>query len=289
MTVDRSLGSRGVRTAALVAILTGAGLPWAWPQQSPVTSESDPAVTEGPAAAPLMRKQGWLYNLRERTRAAVEALEDERPEAAVEAATVAHDLDKDDPVGAFNLGTVNLLAGDASEAAVQLAKVAESDSPVAVDAAYNLGSAHHRQRQLDDAIHWYEEALRRDPSRVEAKINLELALQRRQQQQQEQRTGDEDRQDQDQTPQEEQQSDASSQQEQAAEDEESDNAEADQPRQGEPQPDPGQSPLPQFQPRPDMTAEEAASLLEAIEAMEREAREEMQPEFRRRAPGDRDW
>lgn len=284
---DRRLAGGIVTGIALAAVVAVQGQETA----TPPTPASPPAV-EFPGT-PLASSEAWLYNPRERTRAATRALEQEQPDEAIAAATVAHDIDPEDQLGTFNLGTVRLLAGDASGAVEPLARVAEADSPLDVDAAYNLGSAHHQAQELDQAVLWYEETLRRDPSRVDAKINLELALEQRQQQQQD--AGDQQQPDQQQSENDEQPStegeERPSPEPRTPEDGEQDQSEGptQEEQQNPSQPDEQESPLPQFEPRPDMTAEEAASLLEAVEAMEREARDEMQPQARRAAPGDRDW
>ncbi len=223
------------------------------------TEESDPPA--------LTTRSAWQFNTRERTAVARKAVADERIEDAVEAAETASALRPSDPLLTFNQGTAHLLAENSNVAIEALEKVAKAGGSTASDAAYNLGNAYMKAQQVDDAIDWYEESLRRDPSRVAAKINLELALQQQQQQQQDQ----------------EQQQHGPDEQQQ-------------QPQQGnEEQQEPGaeeqqqQSALPRFQPRPDMTAEEAASLLEAVEEMERQARSEQEPDQRRAAPGNRDW
>lgn len=245
---------------------------------APGADDPSAATDRAENRSPVRQIQGWMHNRRERTLAAVEALEQERFEDAVEAASTARRLDRGRPVGAFNEGTVRLLAGDAAGAMEPLEAAAQGDSELAAAAAYNLGNAHYETRQLDKAIEWYENSLRREPNQPAAKVNLELALRQRQQQQQR------ERQEQQQTEQEnEEQRQPHSSEEQQKEEPTSDRGEPED-RQGD-----QESPLPRFKPRPDMTAEEAASLLEAVEAMEREARAELQPESRRAAPGNRDW
>ncbi len=249
---------------------------------SPSGAQPSPTVQN-----PLQTKRGWLYNPRERTDRAIDALEQERPEEAITAATEARALAPGNPVAAFNQGTTHLLTGDATAAESALRPVAEatSDPTLSSDAAYNLGNAYFESKQHDQAVQWFEESLRRDPSRVSAKINLELALQAQQQEQQQQ---DQDSEDSEQNAEQDQQQE----QQQGDEGETSpDPQEGEQEESIQPQPQQGQeeSPLPKFQPQPDMTAEEAASLLEAVEAMEQEARAAEQPERRQAAPGNRDW
>ena len=264
--------------ACLFLVLVGAGRPLVLGQAAPGT-DVDTGIPAAPAPEPPRRAdvgERLLHNPRERTRQAIRDLKQERSREAVAAATLAHRLDPSLPTGSFNQGTVSLLTGDAAAAVAPLIQAAEgTDTELATDAAYNLAGAYHQQRLLDEAIDWYRQALRQDPDHLDAKINLELALREQQQQQNSQGSDQDESPDQDQ-----QQSDAESGEEQ----QQPDSGGQQQPQEGE-----EESPLPRFQPRPDMTAEEAASLLDAVEAMEREARAELQPENRRAAPGNRDW
>jgi Ca-activated chloride channel family protein len=80
---------------------------------------------------------------------------------------------------------------------------------------YNLGNTFFRAEQYEAAIEAYKEALRLDPSDLEAKQNLELALRQRQQQQQEQQQQQQqDEQQQDQQQQDQEQQDQQEEQQQ---------------------------------------------------------------------------
>jgi Ca-activated chloride channel family protein len=63
---------------------------------------------------------------------------------------------------------------------------------------YNLGNSHYNAAQLDAAIAAYKEALLLNPNDLDAKYNLELALQQQQQEQQQEQQDEQDQQEQDQ-------------------------------------------------------------------------------------------
>ena len=60
---------------------------------------------------------------------------------------------------------------------------------------------------------------------------------------------------------------------------------------GQPRPeDEQESPLPNFEDQPDMTAEQASAILEAVENLEREQRKQQAAErLKSRKTGERDW
>lgn len=180
------------------------------------------------------------------------------------------------------------------------------------------------------AIDAYKQSLRRDPNFDDAKFNLELAqklleeLQQQQQDQpqnQDQQQQDQDQQNedsenqqnqdpqqdqQDQQDQEQQEQDQEQQQDQQETQDSEDSQQQDQQQQDQqqqdqqqdPQQNPDQqpqnqqqeSPLPQFEDLPDMSAEEAAAILEAIENMEREQRRQEALEAAKKSgKGKKDW
>jgi len=292
----------------LAALLLVAALPW--PFDALVPSWVDRA----------------LYNPRERTEAALEAYRDGDAEAAAKAADKAlavaprrageeagdggEDGVPADPRVAFNAGTAHLAAGDAKRAAEllqQAAAGADDAAPgIAPAAHYNLGNAQLAAGDTAAAVDSFKETLRRTPGDADAKHNLEVALrrleaERKMQAKQPQETpgGDE-----------------------KGDDEQGDRGGEDQPNQGDekrsdaadpgqgepqdrdarPQQQPGgdggdeqqpqgERPLPHFEDQPDMTAEQAASLLESVENLERRQRQEEAAERARRkaARGEKDW
>jgi len=210
-----------------------------------------------------------LHNPREQTGRGIEAYEAGNVEIAADHFDTALGLAEPDALLQYNAGTASLGAGRPE--AVPLLEQSAEAAPEALrpSSYYNLGNARMAAQDPAAAIEAYQETLLSDPSHQQAKHNLELALQL-QEQQQEQEQNQEQEQEQDQEQQEQQQP-----QEQEQEQEQ------------EPDPD---SPLPDFEEQPDMTAEQAAAILEAVENLEREQRrKEAQERARESRTGERDW
>lgn len=130
-------------------------------------------------------------------------------------------------------------------AQIESALSAEADATLTTHSYFNLGNSHYNSFDLQQAIAAYTEALRRDPADMDAKYNLELALQQlaqqttspdeQQEQQDENGAGDsEDEQEQESQDQaqngadaDEQESDADEQQQQENEDDASETSEQD--------------------------------------------------------------
>lgn len=257
----------------------------------------------------------WLYNPRERTARGLGLLEAGDPAAALEALETAGRLAPDDPRVLFNLGTGRLLAdhGDAVGALeAALRPGGEAAGPAAVAppvpgsgaalppelrqrAFYNLGGARLAAADPAGAVSAYEEALRLDPSDTDAKHNLELALRRLEEQRLRLRSPREapggDR------PGEEAPSDEGGGIDPEPPPEEGDGGgrdpggegpEADtRPREGAPY---GARLLPGFEEQADLTAAQAAALLEAVEHLERrQRREEAVRAAKRAADTEEDW
>jgi len=138
---------------------------------------------------PPVAIQRWLYNPRERTALGLERLGDEGPDAALADFETAGRIAPDDRRVLFNLGTARLLAdhGDAAAALERAVAAADAEGaptgppldPADLQRAYyNLGGARLAGDDPAGAVAAYEEALRRDPSDADAKFNLELALRR---------------------------------------------------------------------------------------------------------------
>lgn len=257
-----------------------------------------------------------LHNPRERTDRALEAYGDRRPEEALASARQAHALAPDAPLTRFNAGTVELAAGLHREAIASLEEVVaalrtgdtavqEGEDPnlrqppeagfrrprLAASALYNLGNARFADDDLEGAVRAYEESLRLAPGHDDAKFNLELALREL-----ERRTPPPASQ---QAPQEgegEGESDQPPDPEQHGP-EQGAPREEEGPQGGEPSDDRSEaetrledSPLQDFQDQPDMTAQEAAAILEAVENLERQQRrQEAAERARSNVGGGKDW
>jgi Ca-activated chloride channel family protein len=236
--------------------------------------------------------ESWLFNARERTEQALTEIEEGDMEAAAAALDTAARLTPEDPVARFNAGTGRLLA-ERQGAVEELERAASLAGPDLLPRAlYNLGNA---QLEADDpaaAIESFKGSLRLSPSQNDAKHNLELALQALEQQQSGEGEDQETPESEDQGEQEQSSAEGS---EEPPEDDESrpegdENSEQPNPE-GQPETeDSQQRPLPNFEDQPDMTAEQAAAILEAVENLEREQRQQQAVErLKRRKKGDRDW
>jgi Ca-activated chloride channel family protein len=240
----------------------------------------------------------WMYNPRERTERSIEEYQKGKAKAAVGPADTAERLAPNDPTVQYDAGTVHLGAGDSRKAVSLLEKAAKKAEPGLSPAAhYNLGNARLADGDADGAVEAYKEALREQPANQDAKHNLELALREAQKQRMGGRgnpSGSRGQQKQNQQP-------------------------SNQPGQGNPQQKPGnQSPgaqqqarpqqgegeqgqpqkpgegqddrLPQFRNQPDMSAREAASVLSAVEGLERQQRRDQAARrARQNAARGKDW
>lgn len=242
----------------------------------------------------------WLYNARERSAAAQDAFLDGNAQAALEAAAAARELAPEDPRTRLNLGTALLAAGQTEQAVEQLTVASQElerslegarsegggdveQATLASTAHYNRGNALFGAGDLAGAVAAYEQSLRRQPGRADAKFNLELALEEleRQQQQQDGQQGQGD----------EQQQQPSGGQEPSPESPEQEgDSQPQEPQSGEGEPQQGEPRLPEFEEQPDMTAQEAAAILEAVENLERRQRRLEAAQRARQAAGrEKDW
>ncbi len=272
--------------------------------------------------------ESLLYNPVERTEEGAAALEASAPEAATEALDTALRLNPSSDKARYNAGTAHLLATDKDKAAPLLEAAALSaDKALSARAFYNLGNSRleGQDPDLKGAVEAYKESLRRDPASADAKFNLELALRRLQEQQKKDQQGQDQQKDQQKDQQDEQKKDGGQGQGQGDQQQEKNEQQNKDPQQGqddkekqgdnqnkdqqsgkdqEKQPEskpeqqqqalPGQkgesSPLPQFHDLPDMDAQQAAAILEAIENLERnQRRQDAKKALKANASGKKDW
>lgn len=227
----------------------------------------------------------WLFNPQERTRRAMEAMGRGEAEAALEPLETALRLEGESTEAVYNVGTARLATGAADSQGLLQSAAEYGKGPIVPSAHYNLGNARFAADELPAAIAAYKQALRLDPDFEDAKHNLELAQRLLEEQEEEQDQQDDEQQD-DQQDQSEQQQDQEQEQEQQDQQPEP-GGEPQQPQQQQQQ---QQSPLPQFRDLPDMTAEEAAAILEAVENMERERRrQEALERAQANVRGKKDW
>jgi Ca-activated chloride channel family protein len=273
-------------------------------REPPTPPPASPETASGTWAGRLER---LLHNPRERTETALEAYEAHRYPEALDLSREARDLASDVPVTAFNAGTAELAAGLSREAIATLEETVETlriegagegphrlpetrfrEPRLAASTLYNLGNARFADGDPAGAVRAYEDALRLAPDHEASKFNLELALRELekqtppppQQSPQEGQGEGEGGQPPDSRQGPEKGQDNEQEGRQGQEPEES-RTEAQQPRSSE---------LQSFRDQPDMTAEEAAAILEAVENLERQQRrEEAARRARSTSRGDKDW
>ncbi len=122
----------------------------------------------------------WMYNPRERVE---KAMSEEDPKKTVRPADTALRLAPDDPLVQYDAGTAHLEAGHARKAAAILEKAAKGAGPELSTAAhYNLGNARLAIGDGSGAVQAYKQVLRAEPGNQNAKYNLEIALREEQKQ-----------------------------------------------------------------------------------------------------------
>lgn len=265
-----------------------------------------PAAETLPPGPWTARLERLLHNPRERTATAVDAYRGGRFQDALSSAREARGLASDLPLTGFNAGTAELAAGlhreavatleetvrtlrieELGESLQQLPETRFHQPWLAASALYNLGNARLAQGDPAGAVRAYEDALRLAPDHQDSKFNLELALRELEQQPPPPPS-----------PQSPEQGEGEGESEQPPEprqgpgegrDEEREDRPGEQPEEGAEQ-QPLDSPLQDFQDQPDMTAEEAAAILEAVENLERQQRrEEAAERARSTSRGEKDW
>jgi Ca-activated chloride channel family protein len=246
----------------------------------------------------------WLWNPRERTGQAIAAWDAKDPESAAEDAATALRLAPDDPRTRYNSGTTELGARRLRQSVGLLEKaVRDAPADLAPAAHYNLGNARLASGDAAGAVEAFKNALRLAPADADAKHNLEIALREREKEQQRMKSPREgsrgDRKDDKDSSDSSGSGDPNDQQQDQRRSDANDPGRDRQkgqpgpPQQAGPrpsQPGEGQQPLPQFRNQPDMSAQEAAALLQAVENLEREQRRKQASErAQQRGTREKDW
>lgn len=221
----------------------------------------------------------WVHNARARTESGIEAHLQGEAAIAGEALGIALDLAPTNPLVQYNAGTASLLGAGAE--AIPLLRAATEAAPPELQptAYYNLGNALLVGEDPAAAIDSYKQSLRLSPDNLDAKHNLELAQKLLEQQQQQEQQEQEQDEEQDQEQEEEQQQ----------QDQDQDQNQGEQEPSQDQQQQPSDRALPDFDEQPDMTAEQAAAILEAVENLEREQRRKQALEQMKKARKERDW
>lgn len=241
-----------------------------------VVRQSVVVLLVGLVASPLAADwptwlEHWLFNSTERTERAVESFEQGDVDAAVEPLETALRLAGDDPRVQYNAGVGRLGSGQGDPQSL-LEAVAVAGGELAPLARYNQGNARMAGSDFPGAIEAFQQALRIDPDLEDAKYNLELAQRRLETQEEASQEEQEQEQEQDGSGSGQGEQDQEQQDQQGQKPPPEQERDEDREQEQEQEQQPQQSPLPQFRDLPDMTAQEAAAILEAIENMEREDR-----------------
>ena len=221
-------------------------------------------------------------------------------DAALEAYQSAAKDRPEDVISRYNLGAALYQKKQFEEAADEFRRSLDASNPIhQAQGYYNLGNAQVQLNDIEGAIRSYKSALRLNPTDLDAKHNLELALEKLQQKSQQNRSesGDEgkDQQQQDQQQQNQDQQDRNEQapdqqdQENPAKSEQQQNQESSKQEaaseESSPQPEQGATQQPV-----EMSEEDAIRLLEAIKDNEKEIQKKiLQKRFSRRQRSEKDW
>ena len=188
----------------------------------------------------------------------------------------------------FNAGDALYKQGKYAEALQEMGRATEGTHPdMSAAAHYNLGNALFRQEKFQEAVGAYKKSLEIKPDDIDAKINLELALEKLDQDGQDKNQQDEQDKNQDQN---RDQQDQSQNQDQNQQDQNQDQDQQDQNQQdGQDQRDQqkqqqGQQPDPR-----EMTPEEAARILNAMKAREEESQKRRRLKLRGRRYDGNAW
>ena len=209
--------------------------------------------------------------------------EEGKLDEALVAFTQAQEQSPDAPEIHYNIGNVHFRRQEMDKALEEYRTALNGSPEVRARSHYNSGNAYYRAQSYPEAIEAYKQALKVDAQDLEARQNLELALQKQQEQQQQQQ-------------QQQQGGEQSSEENQEQQDQQQEPSQGEQDQQPDQPMDPGESqqaPQPQqgdaAQPQ-GMTREEAERILAALAEMERAEQRKQQENQRVRSPGSgRDW
>ena len=188
----------------------------------------------------------------------------------------------------FNAGDALYKQGKYAEAMQEMGRATEGTHPdMSAAAHYNLGNALFRQEKFQEAVGAYKKSLEMKPDDIDAKINLELALEKLDQDGQDEQDEQDQTQDQqnnqnnrDQQDQQDQQQDQNQQdkKDQQGQDQDVRDEQDQQNQQQDQQPDPRE-----------MTPEEAARILNAMKAREEESQKRRKLKLRGRRYDGNAW
>ena len=222
-------------------------------------------------------------------------------DAALEAYQSAAEDRPEDAISRYNLGTALYQKKQFEKASDEFRRSLDAADPVhQAQGYYNLGNTQVQLNDIEGAIRSYKSALRLNPADLDAKHNLELALEKLEQKSQQNRSesGDEgkDQQEQDQQQQNQNQQDRNEQepdqrdQENPSESEQQQQNQESSEQEAASEESPPQSEQESTQQPVEMSEEDAIRLLEAVKDNEKEIQKKiLQKRFSRRQRSEKDW
>ena len=182
----------------------------------------------------------------------------------------------------FNAGDALYKQGKYAEALQEMGRATEGTHPdMSAAAHYNLGNALFRQEKFQEAVGAYKKSLELKPDDIDAKINLELALEKLDQDGQDGQDEQDKNQDQNQDQQDQSQNQDQNQQDQQDQNQQDQDGQDQRDQQKQQQ---GQQPDPR-----EMTPEEAARILNAMKAREEESQKRRKLKLRGRRYDGNAW
>jgi len=180
------------------------------------------------------------------------------------------DKDKESYAGEFNLGDALYKQEKFEDAARNFKELTENEEdPIKLSQLYhNLGNSHLQANQLEESIESYKNALRNNPLDEETRHNLAFAQNMLQQQQEQQQQQDQNKDEQDQKDQEQDQQEQNQDQDQQDQEQQEQNQDQDQQDQEQQQKEQQQQ----------ISKEDAARMLQALQQDEQKLQEKLQKE-----------
>ncbi len=189
----------------------------------------------------------------------------------------------------FNAGDALYKQGKYAEALQEMGRATEGTPPdMSAAAHYNLGNALFRQEKFQEAVGAYKKSLELNSDDIDAKINLELALEKLDQNQQDKNQNQDQQDQQDNQDQQDQQDNQDNQDNQDQQDQQNQQDQQDQQNQQDQQDQQKQQQGEQPDPR-EMTPEEAARILNAMKAREEESQKRRKLKLRGRRYDGNAW
>ncbi len=244
---------------------------------------------------------GWIGSWSQAIKRGNAHYEAEAYDAALEAYQAAAKDRPNDPISRYNLGTVLYQKKQFEKAADEFRRSLDAVDPIhQAQGYYNLGNAQVQLNDIEGAVRSYKSALRLNPRDLDAKHNLELALERLEQksQQNQPESGEEDKSQQEQDRQQQNQDQQDTAEKESNQQDQEDPSESEQQEQSQESSEqeaaaeesPPQSEQESTQQPVKMSKEDAIRLLEAIKDNEKEIQKKiLQKRFSRRQRSEKDW